>query len=108
MNLFNERILTLSKEKVTSCFIPVFPGNYASVHFKYKDIESFSDKAVIMADTKGGLKKIDLIGNARVKQENNTSEGHHFIYNPITEEMSVSGNTKTIAITEDGKTHYCK
>lgn len=74
-----------------------------SVTIKYKDIESFSDKAVIIADTKGGLKKIDLIGNARVKQEHNTSEGHHFVYNPETEEMSVSGNTKTIAITEEGK-----
>ena len=74
-----------------------------SVNIKYKDIESYSDKAVIIADTKGGLKKIDLIGNARVKQENNNSEGHHFVYNPETEEMSVSGNTKTIAITEDGK-----
>ena len=74
-----------------------------AVAIKYKDIESFSDKAVIIADTKGGLKKIDLIGNARVKQEQNTSEGNHFIYNPITEEMSVSGNTKTIAITDDGK-----
>ena len=31
--------VTLSKENVTSCFIPVFPGNYASVYFKYIDIE---------------------------------------------------------------------
>lgn len=74
-----------------------------AVSIKYKDIESFSDKAVIIADEKGGLRKIDLIGNAKVKQENNNSEGHHFIYNPITEEMSVSGNTKTTAFTEDGK-----
>ena len=74
-----------------------------SVAMKYKDIESWSDKAVIIADPKGGLKKLDLIGNARVKQAQNTSEGHHFVYNPITEEMSVSGNTKTIAITDDGK-----
>ena len=74
-----------------------------SVEIKYKDIDTFSDKAVIIADEKGGVKKIDLIGNARVKQEQNESEGHHFVYNPITEEMSVSGNTKTIAITEDGK-----
>jgi lipopolysaccharide export system protein LptA len=74
-----------------------------SVTMKYKDIESFSDKAVILADPKGGLQKIDLIGNAKVKQEQNTSEGHHFVYNPITEEMSVSGNTKTIAISDDGK-----
>ncbi len=74
-----------------------------SVDIKYKDIESFSDKAVIIADTKGGVKKIDLLGNARVKQEQNVSEGNHFIYNPETEEMSVSGNTKTVAITDDGK-----
>ena len=49
------------------------------------------------------VKKIDLFGNARVKQTQNESEGHHFVYNAITEEMSVDGNTKTIAISEDGK-----
>ena len=74
-----------------------------SVTMKYKDIDTYSDKAVIIADEKGGVKKIDLIGNARVKQEQNESEGHHFVYNPITEEMSVTGNTKTIAISDDGK-----
>ena len=74
-----------------------------SVTIKYKDIDTYSDKAVIIADEKGGLRKIDLIGNARVKQEQNESEGHHFVYNPITEEMSVSGNTKTVAISDDGK-----
>lgn len=74
-----------------------------SVTIKYKDIDTFSDKAVIIADEKGGLRKIDLIGNAKVKQENNISEGNHFVYNPLTEEMSVSGNTKTTAISEDGK-----
>lgn len=74
-----------------------------SVTMKYKDIDTFSDKAVIIADDKGGVKKIDLIGNARVKQSQNESEGHHFVYNPVTEEMSVTGNTKTIAISDDGK-----
>lgn len=34
-----DEAVTLSKENVTSCFIPVFPGNYASVYFKYIDIE---------------------------------------------------------------------
>jgi len=74
-----------------------------AVTMKYKDIDSYSDKAVIIADEKGGVKKIDLIGNARVKQENNESEGHHFVYNAITEDMSVEGNTKTIAISDEGK-----
>jgi lipopolysaccharide export system protein LptA len=73
------------------------------VSMRYKDIESWSDKAVIVADPKGGLKKLDLIGNAKVKREQNVSEGHHFVYNPLTEEMSVTGNTKTTAYTDDGK-----
>ena len=74
-----------------------------AVTMKYKDIDTFSDKAVIITDNKGGVKKIDLIGNARVKQSQNESEGHHFVYNPITEEMSVTGNTKSIAISDEGK-----
>lgn len=74
-----------------------------SVTMRYKDIDTYSDKAVIVADDKGGVKKIDLFGNARVKQEQNESEGHHFVYNALTEDMSVEGNTKTIAISEDGK-----
>ena len=40
-----EEAVTLSKENVTSCFIPVFPGNYASVYFKYK--EDIEDSQVI-------------------------------------------------------------
>ena len=74
-----------------------------SVTIKYKDIDTYSEKAVIYADTKGGLKRIDLLGNATVKQDNNNSEGEHFVYNALTEEMSVSGNTKTVAFTDDGK-----
>lgn len=73
------------------------------VAIKYKDIDTVSDKAIIITDQKGGLKKIDLIGNATVKQDRNVSEGHHFIYNPINDDMNVSGNTKTIAYTDDGK-----
>lgn len=73
------------------------------VGIQYKDIETISDKAVILTDSKGGLKKIDLIGNAKVKQEQNVSEGDHFVYNPINDDMNVSGRTKTIAYTDDGK-----
>ncbi len=89
-----------AQEYDTSSSVMVATG---SVAMKYKDIDTFSDKAVIIADEKGGVKKIDLIGNARVKQAQNESEGNHFVYNPITEEMSVTGNTKTVAITDDGK-----
>ena len=89
-----------TQEYDTTSSIMVATG---SVTIKYKDIDTFSDKAVIIADDKGGVKKIDLIGNARVKQEQNESEGHHFVYNPVVEEMSVTGNTKTTAYSDDGK-----
>lgn len=99
----NTPIVTInadSQEYDTKSSVMVATGG---VTIKYKDIDTFSDKAVIIADEKGGLRKIDLIGNAKVKQEQNVSEGHHFVYNPITEEMSVTGNTKTVAISNDGK-----
>jgi len=73
------------------------------VEIQYKDIETMSDKAVILTDDKGGIRKIDLIGNATVKQGQNISEGNHFVYNPINDDMNVSGNTKTVAYTNDGK-----
>ena len=73
------------------------------VGIQYKDIETISDKAIILTDNKGGIKKIDLIGNATVKQGQNISEGNHFVYNPANDDMNVSGNTKTVAYTNDGK-----
>ncbi|MCQ2739181.1 MAG: hypothetical protein MJ237_03010 [bacterium] len=89
-----------SQEYDTKSNIMVASG---AVAIKYKEIEAVSDKAVVETDSKGGLQKIDLIGNAMIRQAQNTSEGHHFVYNPKTEEMSVSGNTKTTAYTDDGK-----
>ena len=112
----NTPIVTItadSQEYDTKSSVMVATG---SVIIKYKDIDTISDKAVIIADEKGGLKKIDLIGNAKVKQAQNESEGHHFVYNPITEDMNVSGNAKTTAYSDDGKKlvihsdyqQYCK
>lgn len=89
-----------SQEYDTNSNVMVATG---SVKMRYKDINTVSDKAVIITDDKGGVKKIDIIGNAKVKQEQNESEGNHFVYNPVTEEMSVTGNTKTVAISDEGK-----
>ena len=41
------------------------------VTMKYKDIETFSNSAEITTDKNGDLKKLVLIGNAKVKQEDN-------------------------------------
>ena len=42
-----------------------------AVTMKYKDIETFSDKAEITMEKNGDLKKLVLTTNAKVKQENN-------------------------------------
>lgn len=68
----------------------------------YSDLETFSEKAIIQTDKQGKLKKIDLIGNAKVKEKLNTSEADHFIYDPIKERLIAMGNTTSRASMEDG------
>ena len=50
-----------------------------AVTMLYKDIETFSNQAEITTDKNGDLKKLVLIGNARVKQEKNESLSDKFI-----------------------------
>ena len=72
------------------------------VIIRYKEIETFSNKAIIRTDKKGDLKKIDLIGNARIKQEKHVAMADKFVYMPDTEEMLAMGNVTSDAILDDG------
>ena len=73
-----------------------------AVTMLYKDIETFSDKAQITTDKNGDLKKLVLIGNARVKQEKNESFADKFVYETATGNLNAYGNTTSNAIMEDG------
>lgn len=73
-----------------------------SVIIHYKELETFSNRAIIKTDTKGDLQRIDLIGSARVKQQKDSAAADHFIYSPITEELISIGNTTSNAILDDG------
>lgn len=73
-----------------------------SVIIHYKELETFSNRAIIKMDKKGELQRIDLIGTARVKQDKYLALADHFIYSPVTEELVSMGHTTSNAILEDG------
>lgn len=73
-----------------------------TVTMLYKEIETFSNSAQITTDKNGDLKKLVLIGNARVKQENNESFADRFVYEAATGNLMAYGNTTSNAIMDDG------
>jgi lipopolysaccharide export system protein LptA len=73
-----------------------------AVTMLYKDIETFSNQAEITTDKNGDLKKLVLIGNARVKQEKNESLADKFIYEASTGNLTAYGNTTSNTIMDDG------
>lgn len=52
----------------------------------YKDVETYSDKAVANLSQAGDLQKITLIGHGKLKQKESTIIADKFIYDAITEE----------------------
>jgi len=72
------------------------------VIIRYKELETYSDHAIIKTDKGGDLKRLDLIGSARIKQENNIANADHFIYNTVTEELISIGHTVSNATLDDG------
>lgn len=71
------------------------------VIIKYKDVQTFSDKAVIQTNKSGELKKLDLYGNAKINEKVNKAEGNHISYNAESEEFYAEGNTMTHTETDD-------
>lgn len=73
-----------------------------TVTMLYKDIETFSNEAEITTDKNGDLKKLVLIGNARVKQENNETFADRFVYEASTGNIVATGNTTSKVLSDDG------
>ena len=74
-----------------------------AVTIKYKDIEAFSNKAIIKTNKNGDLKDLELIGNARVKDKTNESFADKFYYSEATKMLTATGNTTSNATMEDGQ-----
>ncbi len=73
-----------------------------AVTMMYKGIETFSNKAQITTDKGGDLKRLVLLGNAKVKQENNESYADKFVYEAGTGNLTAYGNTTSNAVMDDG------
>ena len=61
---------------------------YGSVSIKYKDINAYTDKAIIHTSSHGDLKRIDLVGRAKIDQSKHHATANHFIYDANNEEMT--------------------
>ena len=73
-----------------------------TVTMRYKEIETFSNRAEITTEKNGDLKKLVLIGNASVKQENNESFADKFVYDAKTGVLTANGNTTSNTTMDDG------
>ncbi len=73
-----------------------------TVTMLYKDLESYSNSAEITTDKNGDLKRLVLIGNARVKQDNNETLADRLVYDASTDSITATGNTTSTVFTDDG------
>lgn len=74
-----------------------------NVTMKYKELETYSKKAIIRTDKNGDLKTLELIGNGRIKQKSNDSFADRFFYNSASKVLLATGNTTSNYIGNDGK-----
>lgn len=79
-----------------------------AVTIKYKDLDTFSSRAKVKTDKNGDLKDIELIGNARIKQEANDSYADKFYYNAGTKILTATGNTTSKTVMDNGTTLVLK
>lgn len=74
-----------------------------AVTIMYKELETFSNKAIIKTAKNGDLKNLELIGNARVKEKNNESFADKFFYDAATKILTATGNTTSNATMDNGE-----
>lgn len=79
-----------------------------AVSIKYKDINAYGDKAVIHTDSHGELKKLELIGRAKVDQTKHHAMANHFVYDVAKQEVTAQGNATTSTILDNGKEFVLK
>ena len=73
-----------------------------NVIIHYKELETYSSRAIIKTSKDGDLQRIDLLGTARLKQDKYLALADHFIYSPATEELISIGHTTSNAVLDDG------
>lgn len=68
----------------------------------YKDVETFSNTALVDLTKKNDIKRIQLIGNSVIKQKHNVIKAQRFSYDAVREEAVATGDVFTDVNMEDG------
>lgn len=68
----------------------------------YKDVETYSNTAIVDLDKSNEIKRIQLIGNGIIKQKNSKITASRFSYDTNREEAIATGNVFTDVNMEDG------
>lgn len=76
---------------------------FGNVNIIYKDIETFSNQAIVDLTDKNDVKIINLIGNAKLNQGKSKINANKLTYNNIKQEAVANGNVYSNIITEDNK-----
>lgn len=77
---------------------------FENVVVNYQDVETFSNQAIVdVVRKKGEVKKIQLIGNAKIIQKENVSTADKFVYTSSNEEIIGIGNTYSNAVLNDNE-----
>ncbi len=76
---------------------------FGSVNIVYKDINTFSNEASVYLNKKNDVKKIELIGNAKLKQDRNKIHANKLTYDNVKEEAEAFGTVYTDVTTDDNK-----
>lgn len=76
---------------------------FGSVNIIYKNIETFSNQAIVDLTSENDVKKIHLIGNAILNQDKSKIKANKLTYDNLKEEAVALGNVYTDVITEDNK-----
>lgn len=74
-----------------------------NVNIVYKNIETYSNTAIVDLTQNNDVKKIQLIGNAKLHQDKNKINANKLTYDNIKEEAVAVGHVYTNMITEDNK-----
>lgn len=76
---------------------------FGNVNILYKNIDTLSSQAIVDLTKDNDVKKIQLIGNAKLKQDNSKINADKLTYDNIKNEAVALGNVYTDIITEDNK-----
>ena len=77
---------------------------FGNVNILYKNIETFSEKAIVELNKDNDVQNIELIGSANLKQDKNRIQANSLSFDNVKQIAIANGNVHTTIVTEDNKT----